>query len=160
MRVSMSAAVMVLARARDDDLGQAASFDIDQLVRQHRVHDALDGDAAGLAEVGCAEDRDVGGGAGVLHEIADAHDSPTMVAAGLREGVVTRCDNGAWAENRSMNGSDPFVPVTCAAAGTVRARSESVTSGPIPKFVSSRGTFRYELRNPRTTSNSIILVPH
>src|SRR6516162_7698427 len=33
------------------------------------------------------------------------------------------------------------------------------TSGPIPKFVSTRGTFRYELRNLRTTSNSIILVP-
>ncbi len=33
------------------------------------------------------------------------------------------------------------------------------TSGPIPKFVSTRGTFRYELRNLRTTSNSMILVP-
>jgi hypothetical protein len=32
-------------------------------------------------------------------------------------------------------------------------------SGPIPKFVSTRGTFRYELRNLRTTSNSMILVP-
>jgi hypothetical protein len=32
-------------------------------------------------------------------------------------------------------------------------------SGPIPKFVSARGTFRYELRNLRTTSNSMILVP-
>jgi hypothetical protein len=35
----------------------------------------------------------------------------------------------------------------------------SSTSGPIPKFVSTRGTFRYELRNLRTTSNSMILVP-
>ena len=32
-------------------------------------------------------------------------------------------------------------------------------SGPIPKFVSTRGTLRYELRNPRTTSNSMILAP-
>ena len=31
-------------------------------------------------------------------------------------------------------------------------------SGPIPKFVSIRGTFRYELRNQRTTSNFMILV--
>jgi hypothetical protein len=31
-------------------------------------------------------------------------------------------------------------------------------SGPIPKFVSVRGTFRYELRNQRTTSNFMILV--
>src|SRR5205085_10472480 len=33
------------------------------------------------------------------------------------------------------------------------------SSGPIPKFVSYRGTLVYELRNLRTTSNSIILVP-
>src|SRR5262249_8447452 len=32
-------------------------------------------------------------------------------------------------------------------------------SGPIQKFVSTRGTFRYELRNLRTTSNSMFLVP-
>src|SRR5215831_21097892 len=36
---------------------------------------------------------------------------------------------------------------------------EDATSGPIPKLVSTRGTFRYELRNLRTTSNSMILVP-
>src|SRR5437899_2498091 len=36
---------------------------------------------------------------------------------------------------------------------------EDATSGPIPKFVSTRSTFRYELRNLRTTSNSMILVP-
>jgi len=29
------------------------------------------------------------------------------------------------------------------------------TSGPIPKFVSYRGTLVYELRNLRTTSNSM-----
>src|SRR5215475_6717471 len=33
------------------------------------------------------------------------------------------------------------------------------TSGPIPKFASFRGTFSCELRNPRTTSNSMLLVP-
>jgi hypothetical protein len=32
------------------------------------------------------------------------------------------------------------------------------SSGPIPKFASARVTFRYELRNPRTTSNFMILV--
>ena len=32
------------------------------------------------------------------------------------------------------------------------------TSGPIPKLVRIRGTFRYELRNQRTTSNHLILV--
>src|SRR6476661_2965253 len=31
-------------------------------------------------------------------------------------------------------------------------------SGPIPKFVSVRVTFRYELRNQRTTSNFMILM--
>jgi hypothetical protein len=31
-------------------------------------------------------------------------------------------------------------------------------SGPIPKFVSVRGTLKYELRNQRTTSNFMILV--
>jgi hypothetical protein len=31
--------------------------------------------------------------------------------------------------------------------------------GPIPKFVSTRGTFRDELRNLRATSNSMIPVP-
>ena len=30
------------------------------------------------------------------------------------------------------------------------------TSGPIPKFAITRGTFRCELRNQRTTSNSMI----
>src|SRR5438445_6182111 len=33
------------------------------------------------------------------------------------------------------------------------------TSGPIPKFVSCCRTLVYELRNLRTTSNSMILVP-
>src|SRR5207253_5171313 len=33
------------------------------------------------------------------------------------------------------------------------------TSGPIPKFVSYCGTLVYELRNLRTTSNTMILVP-
>src|SRR5262245_32965896 len=38
--------------------------------------------------------------------------------------------------------------------GHVVHRLSSAASGPIPKFVSARGTFRYELRNLRTTSNS------
>src|SRR5207248_3471544 len=47
---------------------------------------------------------------------------------------------------------------------TVRApddpdRPPAPPSGPIPKFVSYCGTLVYELRNLRTTSNSIILVP-
>ena len=33
-----------------------------------------------------------------------------------------------------------------------------MASGPIPKFVSARGILRYELRNLRTTSNSMNLV--
>src|SRR2546421_12965000 len=41
-------------------------------------------------------------------------------------------------------------------AGTTATR---VASGPIPKFGSSCGTLVYELRNLRTTSNSIFLVP-
>ncbi len=74
MRASMSFGRDRGARARDHDFGQSAGFHIDDLVRQHRLDHALDRDAAGLAEVGRAEDRHVGGGAGVLHQIADAHD--------------------------------------------------------------------------------------
>ena len=74
MRASMSFAVIVAARARDHDFGQSAGVEIDDLVRQHRLDHALDRHAAGLAEIGRAEDRHVGGGAGVLHQIADAHD--------------------------------------------------------------------------------------
>src|SRR6266545_4728524 len=37
-------------------------------------------------------------------------------------------------------------------------RHASAASGPIPKFVSTCHTFRYELRNLRTTSTSMILV--
>ena len=39
------------------------------------------------------------------------------------------------------------------------SNSTRTASGPIPKFVSTRGAFRYELRNLRTTSNSMMLVP-
>src|SRR5438067_7830225 len=38
-------------------------------------------------------------------------------------------------------------------------RPAPLTSGPIPKFVSSCGTLVYELRNLRTTSHTVILVP-
>src|SRR3981189_748626 len=37
-------------------------------------------------------------------------------------------------------------------------KSKVKPSGPIPKFVSTRGTFVYELRNLRATSNAMILV--
>jgi len=39
-----------------------------------------------------------------------------------------------------------------------RGRRKRLASGPIPKFVSTRGTFRYELRNQRSTSNFMIPV--
>jgi hypothetical protein len=38
------------------------------------------------------------------------------------------------------------------------AITSQTPGGPIPKFVSIRGTFRYELRNQMTTSNFMILV--
>ena len=60
--------------AGNDDFGQAAGVEIDDLVRQHRLDHAARRHAAGLAEVGRAEDRHVGRGAGVLDEIANAHD--------------------------------------------------------------------------------------
>jgi hypothetical protein len=63
-------------RAGNHDLGQSAGFEIDDLMRQHRLDDAGRRDAAGLTEIGRAEDRHIGGGAGVLHEIADANDIP------------------------------------------------------------------------------------
>jgi len=44
--------------------------------------------------------------------------------------------------------------------GALKSRyAQHATSGPIPKVVSTRSTLRYELRNLRTTSNSMILVP-
>src|SRR5262245_47394352 len=42
--------------------------------------------------------------------------------------------------------------------GTRRINYEEA-SGPIPKFVTTCSTLKYELRNLRTTSNSMILVP-
>jgi len=47
--------------------------------------------------------------------------------------------------------------VLSSGARPTRNAANDGTSGPIPKFVSIRGTFGYELRNQRTTSNLMIL---
>ena len=47
---------------------------------------------------------------------------------------------------------------TLAVARSDASERAVIPSGPIPKFVSTRGTFRYELWNLRTTSNCMILV--
>ena len=43
-------------------------------------------------------------------------------------------------------------------AATYHELRKRGTSGPIPKFVNARGMLWYELRNLRTTSNSMNLV--
>ncbi len=43
-----------------------------------------------------------------------------------------------------------------AAAICAKGAPGAAPSGPIPKFATTRGTFRCELRNLRTTSNSMI----
>ena len=54
-----------------------------------------------------------------------------------------------------------LVPPVTMGQGFDRNRGKFMprASGPIPKFVSARGTLGYELRNLRTTSNSMVLVP-
>src|SRR5882672_5286280 len=71
---------------------------------------------------------------------------------------------------RSPAAPGPWWPAP-APAGCHASRSEApwiappvltmlrrIPSGPIPKFVNARGMLRYELRNLRTTSNSMNLV--
>src|SRR5438552_2889169 len=53
---------------------------------------------------------------------------------------------------RTRSSQPPLLQGVC----ELRVRGTSV---PVPKFVSPRGTFSYELRNQRNTSNSMILVP-
>ena len=73
-RASISFAVISAARARHRDLVDAAGVEPDDLVRPHRLGDPARRHAAGLAEIGGAEDRHLGDRAGVLDEIADAHE--------------------------------------------------------------------------------------
>ena len=62
------------ARARDDDFGQAAGVDVDELMRPDRLDDAVGRHRAAGAEVGRAEDRHVGHRAGIVDQVADMHD--------------------------------------------------------------------------------------
>ncbi len=71
------------AGARHNDFGQAAGIDLEELVRQQRVEDAIDRDAAGFAETGRAEDRNMRSGAGIFHQVADAHDLAGDCGGGL-----------------------------------------------------------------------------
>jgi hypothetical protein len=50
-----------------------------------------------------------------------------------------------------------FQPTTVSTRAMLKMQQRRI-SGPIPKFASSRVTFRCELRNLRTTSNFMILV--
>jgi hypothetical protein len=52
-------------------------------VRRQRFQDAGDRDAAGLTEIGSAENRHVRGSAGILDQIADAHDVADDADRGL-----------------------------------------------------------------------------
>src|SRR6266436_8400101 len=60
-------------------------------------------------------------------------------------------------------GSVPYLYRACDFGKRFFSKSSSVVSspasGPLPKFVIHRGTFRLELRKQRGTSNSMILVP-
>ena len=59
---------------RHDDFGEAAGVDVDELVRPDGLDDTICRHRASGAGIGRAEDRNVGGRAGILDEIADADD--------------------------------------------------------------------------------------
>ena len=62
------------AGARDDDFGQAAGVDVDELVRANGLDDAVGRHRAAGAEIGRTEDRHLGHHAGIVDQVADAHD--------------------------------------------------------------------------------------
>ena len=74
MRSSMSFGANGAARARHLDLVDAAGIEADQRVRAHRFDHRFGRHRAGGAEIGRAEDRHVGDDAGMLDQIADAHE--------------------------------------------------------------------------------------
>ena len=69
----------------DDDLGQTMGVDIDQLMRPNGLDDTVGRDRARGAEIGRAEDGDVGDRSGVFDEVADAHE------IALHGGVGAQC---------------------------------------------------------------------
>ncbi len=74
MRSVMSLAVSARdSRVTTTSLSPPVSSPVD-VVGPQRLGDARDRHGAGLAEIRRAEHRHVGGGAGVLDEVADAHD--------------------------------------------------------------------------------------
>jgi hypothetical protein len=59
---------------RHDDLVQAAGIEPGEIIGPQRFDDARQLHGAGLTKVRRAKHRHIGGGAGVLDEVADAHD--------------------------------------------------------------------------------------
>ena len=78
------------ARARDHHFGNSTRVDVEELMRPDRLDHALGGHRAAGAEIGCTEDRHIGDRAGMLDEIADAHDIADHgdVGAQRRRGVL------------------------------------------------------------------------
>ena len=65
------------------------------------------------------------------------------------------------AAHEAAKSGEPILPAPHHEAGRDRGCIKLIGicfSGPIPKFVNVRGILRYELRNLRTTSNSMNLV--
>jgi hypothetical protein len=78
------------ACARHHHFGDPAGVDTDELVRLDRFDHALGGHCAAGAEIGRAKDRHIGDRAGMLDEIADAHDVADHgdIGAQRRHGVL------------------------------------------------------------------------
>ena len=74
MRAEISCAVMArLARVTITSV-EPAGVDVDELVRTDRLDDAVGRHRAAGAEIGRAEDRHLGHCAGIVDQVADAHD--------------------------------------------------------------------------------------
>ena len=89
------------SRAGDLDRGQPGGVDQIDVIPLDRVEHPLDRDRSGGADVGRAEDRGVGGCAGVLDQVADAHD-----VARHRDGALERRQRGRRRRDLRGGGGD------------------------------------------------------
>ena len=74
--------------------------------------------------------------------------APPTVIAGFASGNPSLCKQRICVLRRRWTRGRPVTP------RVTGDKPRQLTSGPIPKFASARGTLRCELRNQRTTSNS------
>ena len=118
---SISWPCSVRATPRHHDLADAAGVDPDHPVRAQRRQHLAHRQRAGGAEVGRAEDRDVGGDAGIFDEVADAHDVAATVtwARSTGDGRARL----AVARSRGLAGGAGAAARRSPASGTASARS-------------------------------------